>query len=241
MIDQAIANGLYLELLVVAMTLLGVLFFNNLVLYKQKVFDLISFMLISGIVMCALEIAWTAFDGHPDLKILSYIAVSAYAVALIAFAVLFNLYLLDRFGIKPNKILLIILYALPVAVTVVLCATSPWTRLMFWVDAGGNVLTMELFETVFHIVVYLYFFSPLLLALYFLTIGKKRKPANGEVPLSVFAFGAIAPLLYWMQLLLLDRGAEIYETSSIPVSVALVYLVTNVSTHNLLKTRAEEL
>lgn len=50
---------------------------------------------------------------------------------------------------------------------------------------------------------------------------------------------AIAPLLYWLQLLLLDRGAGIYETSSIPVSVALVYLVTNVSTHNLLKTRAK--
>lgn len=35
---------------------------------------------------------------------------------------------------------------------------------------------------------------------------------------------AIAPLLYWLQLLLLDRGARIYETLSIPVSVALVYL-----------------
>ena len=59
MIDQAIANGLYLELLIVAMTLLSILFFNNLVLYNQKVFDLISLMLISGIAMCALEIAWT--------------------------------------------------------------------------------------------------------------------------------------------------------------------------------------
>lgn len=35
---------------------------------------------------------------------------------------------------------------------------------------------------------------------------------------------AIVPLLYWLQLLLLDRGAGIYETSSIPFSVALVYL-----------------
>lgn len=35
---------------------------------------------------------------------------------------------------------------------------------------------------------------------------------------------AIAPLLYRLQQLLLDRGAGIYEASSIPVSVALVYL-----------------
>lgn len=46
MIDQAIANGLYLELLFVAMNLLGILLINNLMLYKQKVFGLISLMLI---------------------------------------------------------------------------------------------------------------------------------------------------------------------------------------------------
>ena len=56
MIDQAIANGLYLELLFVAMNLLGILLINNLMLYKQKVNGLISLMLISGVVMCVLEI-----------------------------------------------------------------------------------------------------------------------------------------------------------------------------------------
>jgi len=56
MIDQAIANGLYLELLFAAMTLLGILLINNLMLYKQKVNGLISLMLISGVVMCVLEI-----------------------------------------------------------------------------------------------------------------------------------------------------------------------------------------
>ena len=110
---------------------------------------------------------------------------------------------------------------------------------MFRVDESGNVLTMEFFETVFHGIVYLYIFSPLLIAVYFLTIGKKRKPAGGEIPLSIFVFGAIAPFLYWLQLLLLGDGADVYETTSIPVSLALVYLVTNVSTHSLLKTRAK--
>ena len=36
MTDQAIINGLYRELLFVAMILLGILFINNLILYKQK-------------------------------------------------------------------------------------------------------------------------------------------------------------------------------------------------------------
>ena len=239
MIDQAIANGLYLELLFVAMNLLGILLINNLMLYKQKVFGLISLMLISGVVMCVLEIVWTFIDGHPDFKILSYLAAGGYAVSLIIFSAFVNLYLIDRFGIKLKIIPLILIYALPVAITVLLCATTPWTYLMFRVDESGNVLTMEFFETVFHGIVYLYIFSPLLIAVYFLTIGKKRKPAGGEIPLSIFVFGAIAPFLYWLQLLLLGDGADVYETTSIPVSLALVYLVTNVSTHSLLKTRAK--
>ncbi len=239
MIDQAIANGLYLELLFVAMNLLGILLINNLILYKQKVNGLISLMLISGVVMCVLEIVWSFIDGHPEFKIISYFAVGGYSVSLITFAAFVNLYLIDRFGIKLKIIPLIILYALPVAITVLLCATTPWTHIMFRVDESGNVLTMEFFETVFHGIVYFYVFSPLLIAVYFLTIGKKKKPSGVEIPLSVFIFGAIAPFLYWLQLFLLDKGAEIYETSSIPVSMALVYLVTNVSTHSLLKTRAK--
>ena len=239
MIDQAIANGLYLELLFAAMTLLGILLINNLMLYKQKVNGLISLMLISGVVMCVLEIVWSFIDGHPEFKIISYFAVGGYSVSLITFAAFVNLYLIDRFGIKLKKIPLIIFYALPVAITVLLCAATPWTHIMFRVDESGNVLTMEFFETVFHGIVYFYVFSPLLIAVYFLTIGKKKKPSGVEIPLSVFIFGAIAPFLYWLQLFLLDKGAEIYETSSIPVSMALVYLVTNVSTHSLLKTRAK--
>lgn len=213
MIDQAIANGLYLELLFAAMTLLGILLINNLMLYKQKVNGLISLMLISGVVMCVLEIVWTFIDGNPDYKILSYLSAGGYAVSLIIFSAFVNLYLIDRFGIKLKKIPLIIFYALPVAITVLLCAATPWTHIMFRVDESGNVLTMEFFETVFHGIVYFYVFSPLLIAVYFLTIGKKRKPSDGEIPLSVFIFGAIAPFLYWLQLFLLDKGAEIYETS----------------------------
>ena len=101
--------------------------------------------------------------------------------------------MIDRFGIKLKIIPLILIYALPVAITVLLCATTPWTYLMFRVDESGNVLTMEF----------------------------------------IFVFGAIAPFLYWLQLLLLGDGADVYETTSIPVSLALVYLVTNVSTHSL--------
>lgn len=53
MIDQAIANGLYLELLFAAMNLLAILPINNLMLFRQKGNGLISLMLISGVVIAA--------------------------------------------------------------------------------------------------------------------------------------------------------------------------------------------
>ena len=49
----------------------------------------------------------------------------------------------------------------------------------------------------------------------------------------------MAPLLYWFQLLIIGDGNDVYETVSLPVALALVYLVTNVSTHTVMETRAQ--
>lgn len=232
------ANRLFLELLAVAAILLSVLLINNIFLYKQKITDLISLMLISGIVMCALEISWALIDGHSTLRVPAYIAACGYSIAFIIFAGFLNLYLLDRLGIRPGKIALIIFYMLPTAATVALCAVTPWTHLMFRVDESGTVRTMEFFDVFFHGIVYVYIFSPLLIALYFLTLGKKRRPADCEIPASMFIFGITAPILYWAQVMILGEGSEAFETTSLPVALALVYLVTNVSTHTALKARA---
>ena len=233
-----IANRLFLELLSVAAILLSGLLVNNIFLYKQKITDLISLMLISGIVMCAFEIAWSVIDGHPKLTVLAYIVVDAYSIAFLIFAAFLNLYLLDRLSIYPKKVPFIIFYIVPIAIVSLLCITSPWTHLMFWVDGDGIIHTMELFDILFHGIVYIYIFSPLIIGAYFLTLGKRKRPADCEIPVSMFVFGAIAPILYWLQLMILGDAADLYETSSLPVALALVYLVTNVSTHAALKARA---
>ena len=73
MTDQAVINGLYRELLFVAMILLGILLINNLILYKQKLKDRLSLMLLFAVIMCGFEILWTFCDGHPRLEALTYI------------------------------------------------------------------------------------------------------------------------------------------------------------------------
>ena len=64
MTDQGIINGLYRELLFVALILLGVLFINNIVLYKQKIKDRVSVMLLTALGLSCFEILWTFCDGH---------------------------------------------------------------------------------------------------------------------------------------------------------------------------------
>ncbi len=90
MTDQAIINGLYQELLFVAMILLGILFFNNFVLYKQKLKDRLSRMLLFAVVMCGFELLWTFCQGYPQLSVLTYIGVCGYMITFVSFIAILN-------------------------------------------------------------------------------------------------------------------------------------------------------
>ena len=234
-----VAEHLFLEILFVAAILTSVLLRNNIFLYKQKISDRISLMLISCIATCVFEILWVIIEGHPQLSVLAYICVCCYCMAFVSFGIFLNLYLIERFGLRPGKKTIVIGYLVPAAAVLLLCVTTPWTRLLFFVDEDGIVHTMAFFDYFFQTVVYFYIFSPLLLAIYYLTLGRDKRPAGGEIPASLFVFGIMAPVLYLLELQLLGEVIDVYENTSLPISLALVYLVTNVSTHNTLDTQAK--
>ena len=232
-------DRLFLEILFVAAILMTILFVNNIFLYKQKVKDRISMMLISGIAICVFEILWKVIEGNPVLRVLSYLCISFYCISFVLFAALLNLYLLERLDLYVSKKWIIIGYVLPIAIIAVLCLTTYWTRMLFWVEESGITHTEVFFDTFFRGVVYLYMFTPLLIAVYFLTLGKEKRPGSGEIPSSLFVFGIIAPVLYILELLLLGDGMDAYQNTSLPISLALVFLITNVSTHKALDTQAK--
>ena len=210
-----------------------------MLLYKQKVTDYISLMTIAGIVMCAFEIAWMVAEKHPELNTFAYVTGCGYCISFVVFVALLNLYLVNRFGIKINKRRLIIGYIIPITAFALICISTPWTHLVFKMTETGKVQEMVLFGTLFDGLLYFYVFSPIIMAIYFLTIGKKRRPENGEIPASMFVFCIMIPILYWLEVLLLGDELVGYENLSLPVSIALVYLVTNVSTQSVLKSRAK--
>jgi hypothetical protein len=233
---NTLADRLLMEILLVSAILMAILIANNIFLYKQKIKDSISLMLIFGIAKCAFETLWTLFDGQDVPIALKYISTGGYCIAFVFFSIYLNRYLMERFGVKMKRKWILLYYGTPVAVITLLSITTPWTRLLFWVNEDGVIESMVLFESLFQGMVYFYVFSPLLIAIYFLTLGKKKRPAGGEIPTSVFVFGAIAPIIYWIQILILGGGADMYIETSLPISLALVYLVTNLSTHAVLDT-----
>ena len=235
---STVADRLLMVIMLVSAILMAILLVNNIFLYKQKFKDYISLMLIFGIAKCAFETLWTLFDGQDVPIALKYISTGGYCIAFVFFSIYLNRYLMERFGVRMKRKWILLYYGTPVAVIAFLSITTPWTRLMFWVDDKGVIKPMILFDTLFQIIAYYFVFSPLLVAFYYLTLGKKKRPAGGEIPTSMFVFAAIAPIVYWIQIMILGEGADAYIETSLPISLALVYLVTNLSTHAVLDTRA---
>lgn len=236
-----LGERLYLELLFVGAILLGILFINNIFLYKQKLRDRVSLMLIFGVVMSVAEIIWTMCEiqQNPSLRALHYIGAICYLVGAVIFSAILNRYLLERMGIRFSKLALILVYIVPVAVNTLLSLTTPLSHLIFWINEAGAEQTGPLMDNFFLRLMLVYLLSPALIAAFLLTLGKKLRPADGEISGSMIAFGVMIVVLYYLQLLLLPAEFSTYTTASLPVSLSLVYLITNVSTHNALETQAQ--
>ena len=133
-----LGNRLYLELLFVGAILLTILFFNNIFLYKQKLSERVSLMLIFGIVMSISEIVWTMCEIYrdPTLRWLHYLGAISYCIDAVVFSAILNRYLLERMGIRFTKPALIVVYFLPVAANTLLSLTTPLTHLVLWLEIG---------------------------------------------------------------------------------------------------------
>lgn len=226
-------------LLLTAMILLVIMLHNNIVLYHRKLSDNFSLMLVACMIMCAFELMWTYCDGHMELKALSYIGACGYTVAFLAFAMILNRFFLEQFEITiQKKWLHVLLFVVPYIAFFALCATTPWTRLIFWVDEKGILQEMPLFHTLFYALVLAYLFSALAPAVYFAVSAHSTRTMKGQIAKSLIIFGILIPLFFVLEMLVVGVDSN-YLPLSLACTVALVYLTTNVSTHLLLDTQAK--
>ena len=239
MTAQEIINGLYLEMLFVAVILLSILFINNLVLYKQKLRDRISVMLLTAVILGCFEILWALCDGNPKLTALTYIGACGYMLLFVIFTVLLNRYILNRFDHLPkSKWATILLYIVPAGVFSLLCITTPWTHWFVSVDEAGVLHEEILFDALFTPLMLLYVLAAVISAIHYAIIGRRGDRTTMRIAHNMIVFGILIPAIYSMEIILLDIDSK-YLALNLAVSIAMVYLTTNVSTHTLLETRAK--
>ena len=239
MTNQEIINGLYRELLFVAVILIGILFVNNIVLYKQKLKDRISIMLLTSVALGCFEILWAFCDGRPGAKALTYIGSCGYMILFVIFTVLLNRYILSRFNRLPkNRWANVLFYNLPPVIFSVLCVTTPWTHWFVSVDEAGVLHEETLFDALFTPLMVLYVLIAVISAVRYAIRSRHGDHAAVRIAYNMIVFGALIPVIYIMEILLLDVDSR-YLALNLAVSIAMVYLTTNVSTHTLLETRAK--
>ena len=239
MTAQEIINGLYLEMLFVAVILLGILLTNSIVLYKQKLRDRISVMLLTAVVLGCFEILWTLCDGNPKLTALTYIGACGYMSLFVVFTALLNRYILSRFDSLPkSKWATILLYIVPAGLFSLLCITTPWTHWFVRVDETGVLHEEILFDALFTPLMIIYVLAAVISAVHYAIKGRRGDRTTMHIAYNMIVFGVLIPAIYSMEIILLDINSK-YLALNLAVSIAMVYLTTNVSTHTLLETRAK--
>ena len=233
-------DSLFRELLWFSLFLLIIMLYNTLVLYRRKISDRLSLMMLAAVIMCAFELLWEYCDGNPNLAVFLYIGGCGYVMSFIAFGAFLNWFFMDRFGLMPNKPWLQgLLCGVPRAIFLLLCISTPWTRLLFWVDENGILQEMTLFGSLFYLLLLGYLLGALIPALYYILSGRHKDQTTRQLGLNLIIFGVIGPIVYLLEMFILGDPNSDYYVLSPAVSLALVYLTSNVNTHMLLETQAK--
>lgn len=237
---QLIIDDLFRELLFTAVILMAILLHNNLVLYRRKFSDTLSLMLVACACMCVFELQWDYSDGLRIPGLLGYFGPCGYAMAFLSFGITLNRFFLGRFGLLPKKKWQnVLFYLLPGVLFALLCVTTPWTRLLFWIDENSVIQEMLLFHTLFYGLLLAYLLSALAPACYYVLTRRRRDPSQVQLAKSLIVFGVLGPIVYLIQMLIHRNPDSDYLALSLAVALALVYLTANVNTRSLLESQAK--
>lgn len=231
---------LYHELLALAIVILTILLVNNIVLYKLKLKDYLSIMLISSIVECLAEFVWDICAEKPNLIPILYGAIFTYVLAIMVVSATFNRYFLYRLGVVPSsRVIDIVLYVVPCVVVFIVAVSSIWTKLMFWVEDTGYVAEGPLVSGLFMPLALIYLTSVLLFAIYHAIRDRKDNPELARTSRQLVIFAVLALSVFAIQSVILGDYAEDFLILGIPWSISLLYLVTTVNTDALLENQAQ--
>ena len=233
--ETVVINNLYRLLLLLAALILLLLLGNNFLVYQRKFKDYVSLMILSTVVVCLFELIWAYSDGNLALAPLIYLGAEGYVIFLLIFASIFNRYFLQEYGLLPKKSWArALIYGVPNLVFFVLALSTPWTGLLFQLNEDGFLQEGILFQTLFYILVFSYLLVAIFPAVYH-AIKAKGKDRLSNL---LIGFAVIGPFVFLIECLVLGFDSD-YLALSLPLAIALTFLLSNLNTHLLVLSEAK--
>ncbi len=180
---ETVADLLFVEITLLSILLLVLALYNNLVLFKINVKDKLSKILVIFIAVIISECVWHFADRIPEYRILNCACAYIFATMFAVGASLFAQFSLERFEIRlASRKVHALLFYVPVIAVLVFCLLTPWFGILYRFDCNGEIQYADGYNFFFVPLGFAYGFVPSVLALFYLTLNKKRRLKKISMP-----------------------------------------------------------
>lgn len=236
---EHLGDKLFIELFLTAIALLLVILYNNINLYKIKISDLITQIVIFTMIMCVGDQLADIVQGASGMKWLCYTSVCASTVSSLAMGAVLLRYVMKRLGMDMKyKWQEIVLFYIPNIAMFIICASTPWTKLIYFVDENNIIQSMTMYN-MYVVLLAAYTVSAFAIAFVVMLRSSKNEADKRHAAQTMMIFAGLVFVMQIIQPLLLGFDSD-YLMSGLAWTVALVYLTTNMSVDTLIKDRTRE-
>lgn len=233
-----LADKLFIELVITAMILMAITLYNNIVLYKMKLNDLLTQIVISTLIMSVSDIVINLVQYDVKLVWINYISLSAVTIASLAVGAILLRYVLVRLDCDvKKKWQKVVIFYIPNVTVFILCVTTPWTNLFYYLDVN-NVMVLQAADLYY---VYILFLVLYVLAAAVISFVVLLRSLNHDKDKSYAAgtmliFTGIVFVMNLIPTLMFGADSD-YIAASLPWAVSIVYLTTNMNMNTLINNR----
>lgn len=231
-----LADKLFIELIVTAIILMLMMLYNNIVLYKTKISDLLTQIVIFTMIMCVSDIVINMVQFRAGLQWLSYISEGASTITNVAIGAILLRFVMVRLDCDmKRKWQKNILFYIPNLFMFILCATTPWTRLIYYVDEHNKIYSMGMYDICIILMAF-YSLSAIIISFIVLRRSLKNGTEKQREAKTMLIFAGIVFVMQLSQALLLGFDSD-YVSIGMAWAVSLVYLTTNINMDTLIDNR----
>lgn len=231
-----LADNLYIELVVTAVILMFIMLYNNIVLYKIKFNDLLTQIVIFTIILCASDIVINMVHYRAELVWLNYISESVFTIASLAVGAILLRYVMVRLGCDVKHIWqTIVLFYIPNLFMFILCASTPWTNLLYYMDENNIMQSTDLYY-IYIALLALYIVSASVISLVVMLRSSKHNTDQKHAAKIMLIFAGLILVTHLIPIFMFGSDSD-YITTSLAWAVSLVYLTTNMNMDTLIDNR----